>query len=85
MERYFVLVDDNGDTYALLRLVNSPPVFAEEIWKDGAWQETDILVKYLVYGEVDLEEVSLDEAKPLMTPANPDTTKHLGPVQRLEN
>ena len=71
MERYFVLVDDNGDTYALFRLVNSPPVFAEEIWRDGAWQETDRLVKYLVYGEVDLEEINLEDAKTFMAANGP--------------
>jgi len=72
MERYFVKVDNAGEQLALYRLVNSPPVFAEERWTNGAWQETDRLVKYLVNGEVDLEEISLEDAKNFMT-ANAST------------
>jgi hypothetical protein len=72
MERYFVKVNNAGEPVALYRLVNNDPIFAEEIWMNGTWQETDRLVKYLVYGEVDLEEVSLEDAKTFMA-AN-DTT-----------
>jgi len=67
MERYFVKVNNSDEVVGLYRLVNSPPVFAEERWTDGAWQVTDALVKWLVYGEVDLEEISLEDAKNFMT------------------
>ena len=77
MERYFVKVDYAGEPVGLYRLVNSPPVFAEERWTDGAWQETDALVKWLVYGEVDLDEISLEEARAFMVPSDPDLTKHM--------
>lgn len=72
MERYFMKVDDAGEPYALYRLVDNDPLFGEEIWMNGAFQETDRLVKYLVYGEVDLEEVSLEDAKIFMA-ANAST------------
>jgi hypothetical protein len=72
MERYFVKVDNAGEPVALYRLVNQDPLFAEEIWANGAWQETDRLVKYLVNGEVDLEEISVEDAKNFMT-ANAST------------
>lgn len=62
MERYFVKVDNAGEPFALYRLVDDAPIFAEEIWADGNWKETDRLVRYLIDGAVSLEEITADDA-----------------------
>lgn len=62
MERYFVKVDNAGEPFVLYRLVDDAPIFAEEIWATDKWEETDRLVRYLIDGEVSLEEITLDDA-----------------------
>lgn len=63
MERYWVKVDSAGKPIRLFRLVDDPPIFAEETWETDKWEETDRLVKYLLDLESSLEEITLDEAK----------------------
>lgn len=62
MERYWVKVDNAGKPIRLFRLVDDPPIFAEEIWETDKWVETDRLVKYLLDLEFSLEEITLDDA-----------------------
>jgi hypothetical protein len=74
MERYFVKVDNDNSPVAVYRIVDTPDVFAEELWLNGEWSSTTRLTKYLIDGEVDLNEVPREEAEVIMQSLSPSTT-----------
>ena len=60
--RYFFKVRNETEILSVYRLVedeDEAKVF-ELIWVDGKWEVTDTLIRMLINGEMDLEEVELD-------------------------
>jgi hypothetical protein len=59
-DKYYFRVDNSGKPLSLYRL-RAP--FLPEQWNSVSWEKSERLLTWLRDGYVDLDEVSLDEAK----------------------
>ena len=75
--KYYVYTDFDRKPLSLFRFENSPTEFFQEVWRpsEKSWVASETLGKMLIFGEVSLYDISLENAQKIFPDAFADSTE----------